>query len=165
MIGINKILLSLFLFLALINFSTAQVENKEENKAPIVIEADSFEYDNKQKIAVYKDNVVVRKGDFTLWANLMHIYFDENSKIKKIIAQGSVRFKKGIYSGKSEKAIYEADKEIIKLIGNAQVRKENNVLEGDEIEYFMNEDKAVVIGKSKKVRTIIIPEEVKKKGK
>ena len=165
MTGTIKIILSLFLFFAFINFSSAQVKNKEENKVPIIIEADSFEYDNKQKIAVYKDNVVVRKGDFTLWADLMHIYFDKNSKIKKIIAEGKVRFKKGLYSGKSEKAIYEADKEIIKLIGNAKVKKENNVLEGDEIEYFMNEDKTVVIGKSKKVRTIIIPEEVKEKGK
>ncbi len=157
-----KVLLIFLFFLT--SFSFGQTNN-EENKAPIVIEADSFEYDNKQKIAVYKDNVVVRKGDFTLWANLMHIYFDENSKIKKIIAEGNVRFEKGLYKGKSEKATYEADKEIIKLIGNAQIRKGNNVLEGDEIDYFMKEDKAVVIGKNKKVRTIIIPEEVKEKGK
>lgn len=155
----------LMVVLLLTSFLYAQTESNEKNKVPIVIEADSFEYDNKQKIAVYKDNVIVRKGDFTLWSNLMRVYFDENSKIKEIIAEGNVKFEKGLYKGKANKGIYNANKEIIRLIGNAMVKKKSNILEGDEIIYYMKEDKAVVIGKNKKVRTIIVPEEMNKKNK
>lgn len=134
----------------------------EKKTVPIIIESNHFEYFNNQKLAIYKKDVVVRKGLFILYADLMKVFFDQAGNIKKIIAEGNVRFKKGEYSGSSDKAIYEADKDLIKLIENAQVKKGNNVLEGDEIDYYLKEEKAIVIGKNKKVRTIIIPEETKK---
>ena len=129
---------------------------------PIVIEADNFEYHNKEKLAIYKNNVVVRKGNFTLYADKMNVLFNEEGDIKEIEAVGNVKFRKGEYSGSSEKALYFAEKDLIKLIGKAKVKKGNNILEGDEINYFLKEEKAIVKGKNKKVRTIIIPEETKK---
>ncbi len=155
----HKFVFLFFSILAVLLLSFFTV-NAKDNKVPIVIEADKFEYDNKAKVAVYKDNVVVKKGDFILYADIMHVFFNTDSKIKKIVAEGHVRFKKGEYSGSSKKAIYLDDRKLIKLIGNAKVRKKNSVLEGDEIDYYMQQDRAVVIGKNKKVRTIIIPAEM-----
>jgi lipopolysaccharide export system protein LptA len=158
-----KMLTIFITFFVLVAYAKQDIKNNKSNNVPVVIEADSFEYDNKEKIALYKGNVVVRKGDFTLWADTMKIFFDQNSKIQEIDAEGNVKFTKGEYSGKSDKAIYYASQDLIKLIGNAQVKKENNILEGDEIDYYIKQDRAVVIGKNRKVRTIIVPEEIKNK--
>ncbi len=133
----------------------------EKQKPPVVIEADKLTYLKKKNEAIYTGNVVVKKGDFTLFADKMYVFFKQNSKdkkskIDKIIAIGNVHFTKGVYKGKAEKLEYYEDKKIIKLIGNAVLEKEGNIIEGDVIVYNLFTEEAKVSGNKRRVKTIII---------
>ncbi len=152
------------IILLVFNFTfSAQV--KDKNITPTLIEADKLKYDNKNALAIYKGNVIVKRGDFTLWADKMYIYFskkkqdkkEDKSQLEKIEAIGNVRFKKGEYVGKSEKAEYYENGRYIKLIGKATLEKKGNKVEGDIITYYLDTEEAFVSGKNR-VRTIIINE-------
>jgi lipopolysaccharide export system protein LptA len=153
------------IILALLIFGLGFASQKEE--APILIEADELKYDNKNAVAVYEGNVVVKNQDFTLWADKIYIYFDkknkknQNSNLEKIEALGNVKFKKGEYSGSSKKAEYYEKGRFLKLIGNARLEKNGNIVEGDIITYYLDTEEAFVSGKNR-VRTIIINQREKR---
>jgi len=134
-------------------------EKETDTEKPIVIEADTLEYDKKNHLILYEGNVVVKKDDFTLWSDKLKIFLDQNGDIKKIVAVGNVRFTKGNRKGKSEEAEYYKDKNYIILKGNAQLQQDNNIIEGDKIIYYIDTEKAEVIGNNKRVRTIFFPED------
>ncbi|MBK3331456.1 lipopolysaccharide transport periplasmic protein LptA [Persephonella atlantica] len=134
-----------------------------QTKKPVVIEADTLRYDKKAQIAIYEGNVTVKSDDFRLFSEKLKIFLDENGDIKKIIAEGNVRFYKGNRKGKSDRAEYYRNKDLIVLLGNAELQQDNNIIEGDEIIYHMDTEKAEVVGKNKRVRTIFFPEEKGKK--
>ncbi|HIQ24679.1 MAG TPA: lipopolysaccharide transport periplasmic protein LptA [Persephonella sp.] len=157
----------ILLMIILFTFSFA-IENKNAKKSPVLIEADELKYDNENAVAVYKGNVIVKQEDFTLWADKIYIYFSKNknsnnqsSNLEKIKAIGNVRFKRGVYFGRSEKAEYYEKGKFLKLIGNARLEKEGNIIEGDVITYYIDTEEAFVSGKNR-VRTIIINESNKK---
>ncbi len=151
----------ILLIFLIFSYTVFSVENKKE---PIVIESDTLEYLKTDNMVIYKGNVVVKKGDFVLKSNLLRIFLDTKGQIKKILALGNVRFIKGNRKGKSDKAEYFKDKNFIVLIGNAELQQDSNIIEGDEIVYYLDTEKAEVKGKNKRVRTIFFPEE-KGKGK
>ena len=62
------------------------------NRAPIYIDSDSFEADQKKNMAVYKGNVVAKQEDTVLYAQTLTILYDANTKrLKEIIAAGNVK--------------------------------------------------------------------------
>ncbi len=152
-------MIRILIVLLMFSYIVFGVENKKE---PIVIESDTLEYLKSDNMVIYKGNVVVKKGDFVLKSNLLRIFLDKKGQIKKILAVGNVRFVKGNRKGKSDKAEYFKNKNFIVLKGNAELQQDNNIIEGDEIVYYLDTEKAEVKGKNKRVRTIFFPEE---KGK
>ena len=152
-------MIRILIVLLMFSYIVFGVENKKE---PIVIESDTLEYLKSDNMVIYKGNVVVKKGDFVLKSNLLRIFLDKKGQIKKILAVGNVRFVKGNRKGKSDKAEYFKNKNFIVLMGNAELQQDNNIIEGDEIVYYLDTEKAEVKGKNKRVRTIFFPEE---KGK
>ncbi|WP_457639421.1 lipopolysaccharide transport periplasmic protein LptA [Persephonella sp.] len=157
---LKALILALFL---VSGFTTVYGKEGKTAEKPVVIEADTLEYDKNRQVIVYKGNVVVKKEDFTLWSDLLKIFLNKEGDIEKILAIGNVRFVKGDRKGKSEEAEYFKDKNYIILKGNAQLQQNNNIIEGDEIVYYIDSEKAEVVGKNKRVRTIFFPEEKGKK--
>lgn len=158
----------IILFMIILFTFSFAIENKNKKTSSVLIEADELKYDNKNSVAVYKGNVIAKQEDFTLWADKMYIYFSKNknsdnqsSNLEKMEAIGNVRFKKGIYFGRSEKAEYYEKGKLLKLIGNARLEKEGNIVEGDIITYYLDTEEAFASGKNR-VRTIIINESRKK---
>ena len=90
----------------------------------------------------------------------MYVFFKENkegkSEIDKIIAMGNVEFFKGPYKGKADRLEYYEGKRVIKLLDNAVLEKEGNIIEGDIIIYNLDTEEAKVLGKKRRVKTIII---------
>ncbi|WP_457628276.1 lipopolysaccharide transport periplasmic protein LptA, partial [Persephonella sp.] len=116
-------MLRVILLVCALLISVSYAEKKTQTDKPIVIEADTLEYDKKDQIIVYTGNVVVKKDDFTLWSDKLKIFLDQKGDIKKILAVGNVRFVKGNRKGKSEEAEYYKDKNYIILKGNAQLQQ------------------------------------------
>ncbi len=150
-----RFLLTVFLMITL-SFGEQSQTNKKE---PVVINADKLEYNNKEKLAVYSGNVDVKKGKFNLKADIVKIYLDEKGDVSKIYAIGNVYFQQENKWGKAKEGEYYKDKNLIILKGSAEVHQDKNVVEGDEIQYYLNEEKAIAISKGSRVRSVLFPKE------
>jgi lipopolysaccharide export system protein LptA len=141
--------------------------NKEKKPIPTVIEADELTYIQKERKAIYKGNVVVKRGDVTILANRMDVYFDEEGDVIKIIAVGNVRiYKKPDREGRGDKAIYDKKRDTIELIGNAYLKQGKNVVEGERIIHYITKEITEVKGaKKRRVKTIIFETKKKDEGK
>ncbi len=156
----RKIVFSIFL--ALIFISSSFSENKKSVE-PIVIEANELVFNQKSNKAVYTGNVIVKKGDMTLYADKMEIFLDRNGDISKIVATGDVRFyKKPDKEGRGNIAIYEKKSDTITLKGqNAVLKQGENIVEGEFIVYHIDTEITEVKSNKKKqrVKTVLFPKE------
>jgi len=153
----------IFLTLILV-FITLQAEQKVE------VKAESFEADEKKNITIFRGDVTLTKGDDSLIADKVTIFFDKSKKPLHYEASGNVRFKvsvneKGLYEGKSDKLVYEPLKNSYNLFGNVQVEDvtSERKLIGNEIMLDLDNGHAKVIGKKKKpvIMTFSIEEKSK----
>jgi len=162
---LKKLVITLLIAVFLINVSygakSKGKSSKQKKPIPTIIEADELVYFQKENKAVYKGNVVVKRGDLTIYANKMDIYMDKNGDVKKIIATGNVRiYKSPDREGRGNKAIYDKEADTIVLIGNALLKQGKNVVEGDRIIHYISKEITEVKGaKKRRVKTIIFEKE------
>lgn len=142
------------------------------SRAPIDITSDTVEADQKTNTVTFKGNVVAKQEDTTLWANTLIVYYDEKSKkLKEIVATGNVKVVQLDKRATSQKAIFDQDKNKLTFDGDAVAREGSNVIRGERITYYVDEERSVVEPvKGGRVSTSITPtpkeqgEEKKPKG-
>lgn len=171
--GFLVILLSLFLFLVSGEAQEKKGGKKEGEKgvkgqgivgfsasrAPIDITSDTVEADQKTNTVVFKGNVVAKQEDTTLYANTLTIVYDASAKkLKEIIAVGNVKVVQLERRATSQKATFDQDKNEVILDGDAVVREGANVIRGERIIYYVDEERSVVEPlKGGRVTTSITP--------
>jgi lipopolysaccharide export system protein LptA len=128
-------------------------------RGPIDITSDSVEYDQKQNSITFKGNVVAKQEDSTLYANTMVVHHDpESKKLKTIVATGNVKIVQLERRATGHRATFDQDENKIILEGDAVVREGDNVVRGERVIYYMNEERSVVEGgKAGRVMTTITP--------
>ncbi|WP_299238320.1 lipopolysaccharide transport periplasmic protein LptA [Sulfurihydrogenibium sp.] len=151
--------IAFFIILCFVLVAYSQEKKETNKKEPVVITADKLEYSNKDKIAIYTGKVEAIKGNIKLNADMMKIFLDDKGDVSKIIATGNVYFEQENKWGKGKEAEYYKDKNLIILRKDAEVHQDKNVVEGDEIYYYIDEEKAIATSKTKRVRSIIFPKE------
>ncbi len=142
------------------------------SRAPIDITSDTVEADQKTNTVIFKGNVVAKQEDTTLYANTLTIIYDQNTKkLKEIIAVGNVKVVQLEKRATSQKATFDQDKNKVVLDGEAVVREGANVIRGERITFYVEEERSVVEPvKGGRVSTSITPppkeegEEKKPKG-
>lgn len=124
-------------------------------KDPVNIEANSLEVRDKEKIAVFRGNVVVVQGDTTMRCRELEVHYEGNAlgndprqkvpatksqqksesaqRIRRLIAVGGV-----IVTAKDQKAVgdkgtFEMATNIVVLEGNVVVTQGQNVIHGDKL--------------------------------
>ncbi len=127
--------------------------------APIDISSDSVEADQKKNTVTFKGNVVAKQEDITLYANMLIILYDPNTKqLKEIIAIGNVKVVQRERRATGQKATFHQDENKVVLDGEAVVREGENVIRGEKITFYVNEERSVVEGgKGGRVTTHITP--------
>lgn len=116
-----------------------------KSQQTISISSDRAELDNKQHTAVHRGNVVVKRGDVTLYSNEIESWFDEESKrIKRIEARGEVKLVQADITITAERATYFDQQQKVVLSGKPVCKKGDNVLTGSQITYFMDTGRIVV---------------------
>jgi len=78
-------------------------------------------------------------------------------KITRIEAQGKVRVVQNDRVATGDKAVYYTQDEKIVLLGNPQLWRGNNSLKGQEIVFYLKDNRAVVDGGSQRVEAVIYP--------
>lgn len=161
---IGKLLLAVLLVVS----STASAAERDAVPTKVTAERMTYLQDGNQ--AVFEGRVHVVRQDMELWAERIELDFyqagegqaDAGSRdnlfsggmggqqVRRIVAMGNVRIRRGESSGQCEKATYLAQENMIILEGNPVLREGKNTLQGKEIRVYLGENRSEVIGNSKR---------------
>ncbi|ESQ11810.1 MAG: hypothetical protein N838_17415 [Thiohalocapsa sp. PB-PSB1] len=114
----------------------------EDQDQPIYIEADAAELDDKQSISLYLGNVEVEQGSMRIFADEVLVHHRANRQPQKIIAIGKpVRYRQALdddpndVKGRALRMEYEADRDEITLIDEAELTQGEDRFASDRIVY------------------------------
>ncbi|MGV8056788.1 MAG: lipopolysaccharide transport periplasmic protein LptA [Smithellaceae bacterium] len=149
--------------------------NKLNSKEPIEIVSDRMDAFNEKKLVIFSGHAVATQGDKEIKSDRLLLYYKKETgkkdkigakeiegtgDLEKIEAKGNVIVtqKKRVATG--EEAVYFQDSGQIIMTGNATLRDGKNLIKGDKVIVFVNEDRGVVESDpQKRVKAIIYPEE------
>jgi len=145
-----------------------------DSDLPVDVTADTMEYSADKNTVVFHGKVEAVRGEFKMWSEkLTLILLDKNDKkeqgdqkkekkktsasaadaagdLDRVIAEHNVRFQNGTQHGTAQKATFHAQKNILVMEGDPVLHDGENSIRGSVIRYFMNENRSVVEGSSKK---------------
>ncbi len=142
-----------FLIIIIFNITLALAASE------INITSNKMEVFESEGLAVFTGKVFAIKKDLKVWCDKMYVYY-ENQKgkkvVNKIIALGRVVIEKGKWKAYADKAVYFKKQEKLVLEDNPKVWRDKNLIEGDIVIIYFNEDKGEVLAKEQgRVRTMI----------
>lgn len=153
------------LFMLLCMICVCAVANSE-----LKVQAKSVESDLKKGQTVLSGEVIVTKGEDTLWADKVVVETNKKNEPLKYTATGNVRFYAKMpdkqMKGRAKKAIYDVKKDEYQLIDNAIIEEigKNNTIKGNIITLNPTTQEASVRGSESKpsVLTFILDEKEQK---
>jgi lipopolysaccharide export system protein LptA len=129
-------------------FAAPGVALDSDREQPMLIEADAAEFDEQQSISLYLGNVEVQQGSMHILADEVLVHHKSNRQPQKIIAIGKpVRYRQMLDNEPEEvhaKALrmeYEADREEITLIDDAELIQGEDRFASDRIVYNRTTDR------------------------
>ena len=127
----------------------AAARRKGDDKgAPVTVDADRLESMQKEGLVIFTGNVIARQNNSTQYADRMEVYLDASGdRIVRTVSTGSVRIiTKDCRTGMARRAEYHDAEQLVILIGNARVWRDDNVVTGERITMYLAEDRNVVDG-------------------
>lgn len=121
-----------------------------------VITSDKLTFDYTQRFAFFDGNVVVVDPQMKLYADKMTVLFSASNRISEIKAEGRVYIVQEDKESRSEVAQYNLDQGIIVLTGKPQVTRGQDILTGDKITFWRDQNKMLV---EPRARLVINPKD------
>jgi lipopolysaccharide export system protein LptA len=141
---------------------SAAAKTAAERSQPVTVDADKMERYGKENLVIFTGNVVARQDGSVQHTDRMEVYLDERGdRILRTVSTGNVKVvTRDCRFGTAQRAEYFEPQKLIRLIGNARVWQDDNVVTGDTIDFHISEDRAVVEGgKQGRVRAQFYPRE------
>jgi lipopolysaccharide export system protein LptA len=177
---LKRLFMLLVVFLLLVpvsGFAQAPKKLKMDKNQPILIQSDRLDAYQEKRMVIFSGNAVATQGDKTIKSDRLLIYYKNNpgqtkkkdvkdmgnaGDLEKLEAQGHVTITQTNRVVTGDNAIFYQDSQKIIMTGNAVMREGKNMVKGDKIVVFLNEDRGVVEGsESKRVTATIYPNEKK----
>ncbi|MBI5047781.1 MAG: lipopolysaccharide transport periplasmic protein LptA [Deltaproteobacteria bacterium] len=137
-----------------------------DSNQPITITSNNMEARKKENVVIFKGDVIAQQKDYTLYSRELYIYYAEGQEIKEMVAIGDVKMVQLNKVATGEKAVYNRETRVVVLTGNPQVEQDCDVVKGDKITIFLDEDKSLVEGGgNNRVRAVVHPKDDKTKVK
>ncbi|OPY84892.1 MAG: Lipopolysaccharide export system protein LptA precursor [Smithella sp. PtaU1.Bin162] len=149
--------------------------NKINSREPIEIVSDRMDAYNEKKLVIFSGNAVATQGDKEIKSDQLLLYYKKESNkkdkvvakeiegtgdLEKIEAKGNVTITQKDMIATGDEAVYLQDSGQIIMTGNTTLRDKKNVIKGDRVIVFVNEDRGVVESDPKKrVKAVIYPQE------
>jgi len=138
----------------------AETRNKETLTA-----RDSFEYWEKQLVIVARGDAQVTQANRRVKADLLTGYLrkqaDGSTKLYQVEAQGHVEIWREDSYASADKAVYNLENQVAKLMGSVKITRGQNQLNGETAEFDLNSGVSRILGGGgKPVQSLIIPSEV-----
>jgi lipopolysaccharide export system protein LptA len=116
-----------------------------------VVTSDQFKLDMPSKQGLFTGNVVVTGSDFKLKSREMQVFFDENNKIKRMIARGNVETEQADRTTKSGQLDYIISENKIILTESPQVIQSRNTVTGNTITIYRDTNRMDVDGRNRMI--------------
>ncbi|MFL6727614.1 MAG: LptA/OstA family protein [Sphingomicrobium sp.] len=138
----------------------AQVKQQEpvsglkghNSNAPVDVTADRIEVQDRADRAIFAGNVHVVQAEMTLDTPRLTVAYsggqgtNSNVQIRRLDAAGGVVVKSPTETAKGDFGIYDLDRKLITLIGNVQLNRETNQVNGSRLVIDLDSGRAVVDG-------------------
>jgi lipopolysaccharide export system protein LptA len=147
-----------------------------DKNQPLQVDADRLDAYNDKRTVVFSGNVVATQGGRTIRAERLTIYYKDDKKasgqpsasvndsgsIEKIEAKGKVTVLEGGRVATGDAALFEQDAQKITMTGDAVLKEGQNIIKGNRVVIFLEENRGVVEGgENRRVSATIYPGEKK----
>ena len=139
--------------------SVAQVKEEQpvsalkghNTNAPVDVTADRIEVQERADRAVFSGNVHAVQADLTLDTPRLTVAYStgggaSNVQIKRLDAADGVVVHSASETARGDFGVYDLDRKLITLIGNVQLNRENNQVNGSRLVIDLNSGRAVIDG-------------------
>jgi lipopolysaccharide export system protein LptA len=121
------------------------------SNAPVDVTAERIEVQDRADRAIFAGNVHATQGELTLNTPRLTVAYssggaDNNVQIRRLDAAGGVVVKSPSETAKGDFGIYDLDRKLITLIGNVQLNREQNQVNGSRLVIDLDSGRAVVDG-------------------
>lgn len=121
-----------------------------------VITSEKLIFDHLKQFAEFEENVVVTDPSMNMTADYMKVWFDDENQVKIIEAKGHVYIRQNDTEAWSGRAEYMVQDGKIVLREKPKMTRGKDLLTGDVITFFRDENKMIV---TPRARLVIFPEE------
>jgi len=145
---------------ALATAAIAQVKQEQpvsalkghNSNAPVDVQADRIEVQDRADRAIFAGNVHVTQAEMTLDTPRLTVAYSgggqgqNNVQIRRLDAAGGVTVKSPTETARGDFGIYDLDRKLITLIGNVQLNREQNQVNGARLVIDLDSGRAVIDG-------------------
>lgn len=120
-------------------------------KAPVDVEADRIEVQDRADRAIFSGNVRVRQAGLALSAERLTVAYDNGGggvDIERLDASGNVTVTSATESARGDFAIYDLPRRLITLVGGVTLTQGANRISGGRLVLDLDSGRAVVDGSS-----------------
>lgn len=135
---------------------SAAVKSLDAAEDVTVITADRLTFDYKKKYAMFEDNVVVTDPELQMTSSRLTVTFDEKGKLTGIKAEGKVNLRQDDKNATADLASYDVSSGKIVLAGHPRVARGRDILEGDVITFWRDENRMIC---QPQARLVIYPQD------
>ena len=122
-----------------------------DSNAPVDVSAQRIEVQDRADRAVFTGNVHVTQAELTLDTPRLTVAYssgqgNNNVQISRLDAAGGVVVRSPSETAKGDFGVYDLDRKLITLIGNVQLNRENNQVNGSRLVFDLTSGRAVIDG-------------------
>ena len=119
-----------------------------DSNAPVDVNADRIEVQDRADRAMFVGNVHVKQAELTLDTQRLTVAYSSNGgvQIRRLDAAGGVTVHSPSETAKGDFGIYDLDRKLITLIGNVQLNRDQNQVNGARLVIDLDSGRAVIDG-------------------
>ncbi|WP_447926217.1 lipopolysaccharide transport periplasmic protein LptA [Vreelandella sp. EE27] len=125
----------------------------QTSQAPVEVEADRLDLDQRAGTAVYSGNVDIRQGEMQITGDRVEISRNDAGELSQAVATGERAYLRnqlendeGPMEGWARRIVYHVSERRIELIDQAELHQRADRFQGGRLEYFI--DREVVQARS-----------------
>lgn len=159
------------LFALALPFTAAAQTDASPQQAPVEVEADRLDLDQRAGTAVYTGNVEVRQGEMRIRGERVEIQRNDAGELSRATSTGERAYLRhqaqdqdGPTEGWARRIIYHVAERRVELIDQAELIQRQDTFKGGRLEYFI--DREVIQARSEvdgsepqRIRMTLQPEE------
>jgi len=119
-----------------------------DSNAPVDVDADRIEVQDRADRAVFAGNVKARQGSLTLATARLTLAYTSGDgiQIRRLDASGGVVVTSPSETARGNFAVYDLDRKLITLIGNVRLARQGSTINGSRLLIDLNTGRAVMDG-------------------